>query len=499
MKKIALGVVLCLSLFPRLGAASAGDAVSATRATDIGARNTGGVVGVPQCSPPDCDDGNPCTKDSCNCNIATAPACFCEHAPIPGCCTGDAECPDPNPASKCEEGRCDIPAGAKSGTCLSYGIFCPDTDPADCKFPQCNPSTGACEDKPIANCPPPPPCPPPTPPPSECKADADCEKDGDRCTAPHCLLMVADGMCPDGKRWGYTTGKCAPETPIPGCHECPKCPEPPPPPKVDCTLIGDPKIQKCCTEVYDKYGKFLFLNIALDKCVDDGDTNGCNEFIKALGDISITDSIICCQFINNSICESGSCIQNCQKIVNNCPGGGTGGTTGGPPTAPAAVGSCEVKCKDVDCSIAINTEGQGVGWIVSYTPPPDVGPVATAVLKQVEGEVPLTPEEPAPSGSNALSIKTITDPSSLSPFVVYTRKPTTYQGTYLPKFKVTVQLNDLSDHELASLTCGNDTALEMKGGHGCGCFLGAGPWEFGANALLVSFLGLPLLISRRRS
>src|SRR6185436_1162803 len=123
------------------------------------------------------------------------------------------------------------------------------------------------------------------------------------------------------------------------------------------------------------------------------------------------------------------------------------------------LGTCEVRCKEVDCSIAVNTGGQGVAWTVTYSPPPDVGPVASVVLKQTSGDVPLTPEEPAPSGSGALSIKTISDPSSLPPFTVFTKKPESLVGAYLPQFAVAVQLNDLSDHELATLTCGNETAL----------------------------------------
>jgi hypothetical protein len=186
---------------------------------------------------------------------------------------------------------------------------------------------------------------------------------------------------------------------------------------------------------------------------------------------------------------------------NWTPGGGpspTGGTTTGTPTTPAALGACQVQCKDADCSIAVDTGGQGVGWVVSYSPPPGIGPVASVVLKQVEGPA-MTAEEPAPSGTNALSIKTITDPNSLPSFIVYTAKPqSSLQGEYLPKFKLAVQLNDLADHELATLTCGNDTALEAKGSGGCGCFFGASPLEFGVNALLIALFGAPFVLRRRR-
>jgi hypothetical protein len=86
---------------------------------------------------------------------------------------------------------------------------------------------------------------------------------------------------------------------------------------------------------------------------------------------------------------------------------------------------------------------------------------------------------------------------------VFTKKPESLVGKYLPDFTVAVQLKDLSDHELATLTCGNETALEAKGGgSGCGCFLGTRPGrirrECHLPALVLRRLALLLLRLRKK-
>lgn len=49
----------------------------------------------------DCDDGNPCTKDTCNNNV-------CKHAASAGCCTKSAQCDDGDPCTKdtCKDNAC---------------------------------------------------------------------------------------------------------------------------------------------------------------------------------------------------------------------------------------------------------------------------------------------------------------------------------------------------------------------------------------------------------
>jgi len=53
---------------------------------------------------PSCDDGDPCTEDACD------PATGCTHAAVPGCCQQDADCPDDGDActqpASCVEGSC---------------------------------------------------------------------------------------------------------------------------------------------------------------------------------------------------------------------------------------------------------------------------------------------------------------------------------------------------------------------------------------------------------
>ena len=66
----------------------------------------------------DCDDDDPCTKDTC---VAT---CACRNEPIPGCCQGDAACDDGDPCTKdtCTAGVC---GWAANGLCAV-----PDCSPA---------------------------------------------------------------------------------------------------------------------------------------------------------------------------------------------------------------------------------------------------------------------------------------------------------------------------------------------------------------------------------
>jgi hypothetical protein len=322
------------------------------------------------------------------------------------------------------------------------------------------------------------------PPKGGCSEDKDCDDNND-CTDDHCVRTY-----PLDKKVYVKYGKCS-NTPNKRCPEtCPTCPDCKPP-TVDCSVIADPTLKDCCV------AKGGFLWFVMDSCIHN--SSDCNIIANIGGDVN-GQLNICCNVLNNTGTISGSTISQSCNNTGGGPGGATTGSGTGTPTTPASLGTCEVKCKEVDCSIAVNTGGQGVAWSVTYSPPPDVGAVASAVLRQTSGDVPLTPEEPAPDGS-ALSIKTISDPSALPPFTVFTKKPESLVGDYLPKFTVSVQLKDVADNDLATLTCGNETALEAKGGaSGCGCFLGASPLEFGANAffLLTLFGGLPALARRLR-
>ncbi|HLK09879.1 MAG TPA: hypothetical protein VKW76_00700 [Candidatus Binatia bacterium] len=73
--------------------------------------------------PPDCDDGNPCTDDTCD------PATGCVHAPIPGCCNADAECADGDAVCPkvCAEHACTL---ATPGCCHT-DADCDDGEPCN--------------------------------------------------------------------------------------------------------------------------------------------------------------------------------------------------------------------------------------------------------------------------------------------------------------------------------------------------------------------------------
>jgi hypothetical protein len=66
-----------------------------------------------------CNDGNACTTDTCNAVSG------CVHTPVPGCinCSGDAQCNDSNP---CTTDTCS--GGACQNTTVTDGTACPDGD-----------------------------------------------------------------------------------------------------------------------------------------------------------------------------------------------------------------------------------------------------------------------------------------------------------------------------------------------------------------------------------
>ena len=138
-----------------------------------------------------CNDGNACTRDSCN--IATGQ---CSNTPIPGCsepvcgngvveagetcddgntvngdgcsatcqvetCTSSAQCNDSNP---CTTDAC------VGGVCTHTAVNCNDNNP--CTTDGCDAMNGACYHTPIAGCGP-------------CMGDADCN-DGNPCTSDFC-------------------------------------------------------------------------------------------------------------------------------------------------------------------------------------------------------------------------------------------------------------------------------------------------------------------------
>jgi hypothetical protein len=114
----------------------------------------------------DCDDGNPCTGDTCL-GIGKA----CDHVAKAGCCVTDADCKDED---SCTKDRCASPGGAcvfdPIPGCCHDDSGCDDSDA--CTLDTCDVMTSACRHLP--GC---------------CKKDADC--------AP--LDKCFSGTCTDGK------------------------------------------------------------------------------------------------------------------------------------------------------------------------------------------------------------------------------------------------------------------------------------------------------------
>jgi hypothetical protein len=90
------------------------------------------VAGVCQAAPPpDCDDGNPCTADSCD------PTLGCQHTPRDG--------------TPCDDGNaCTSGDVCLHGACSGVAVGCDDGNP--CTSDGCDPQSG-CTHAPIPNCP----------------------------------------------------------------------------------------------------------------------------------------------------------------------------------------------------------------------------------------------------------------------------------------------------------------------------------------------------------
>lgn len=131
-------------------------------------------------TPPDCNDGNACTNDSCN-NVAG-----CQHAAVPSCCTSDADCADTDLCTVNE--RC-----LASHACASTPRTC--TDGNVCTNDSCNPSTGCVF----------------SPAPGTCSDGAACTT-SDTCNAGTCAgapVQCTDGnYCDGAETCTAATGTC---------------------------------------------------------------------------------------------------------------------------------------------------------------------------------------------------------------------------------------------------------------------------------------------------
>ncbi len=169
------------------------------------------------CTPapaPDCDDGNPCTDDSCH------PILGCQHT---------------NNTSACDDGSlCTFGDVCANGTCAGTPVTCADPDPCD-GVETCDPGTGGC----IVG-------PPPTCDDGNVCTDESCVSgvgcvysnnsapcdDGEPCTTGDvCIAGACTGMstfCDDGNACNGVetcnagTGLCVAGTPVP-CDDADSC------------------------------------------------------------------------------------------------------------------------------------------------------------------------------------------------------------------------------------------------------------------------------------
>lgn len=132
------------------------------------------------CCHPDesCDDGNPCTEDTCNTFVG------CAHTPIAGCCVTDGKCTDGNPCTQdrcntnthtcenlpqagvCDDGNaCTENDTCTNGTCGGTPVVCQSADRC-LRAVSCDPVSG-CQFERIVGC---------------CSQDGDPCDDGNKCT-----------------------------------------------------------------------------------------------------------------------------------------------------------------------------------------------------------------------------------------------------------------------------------------------------------------------------
>jgi hypothetical protein len=354
--------------------------------------------------------------------------------PRPTYCKTDADCKDPNPDD------------CKGHKCVPYKS---EVNPVTGEVTE----VGKCSEYDIPNCRPP----------------QDCNElhKGDPYAIKCCgagFSQAADPAafkcCSEHVSHGEDPG--TPENPVPCRGDCPKCPDCPPIPKIDCNLVGDPKMKACCEE---KGGLLWFV---MAGCIDKPDAKeGCTNWAEHVTNSGVFQQ--CC-LINYGVIEGD--INMCNNVTGGGPGGGT---TGGTPTTPSgsapALGTCTVTPASSDV-IAGKEFAFGKDWVVSYSAPSGIGPVASVRLTKVKG-VEITVDEAAdPTGG---WIKMIADPSSLPPFSVHTPKPpeAITQEKEQAQFRVRLQLKDLADNDLASMECDNAGFYEGMGGAGCGCDLTA--------------------------
>ncbi len=287
-------------------------------------------------SPADCDDGDPCTVDSCGVDgaCATSPRCGNDLqccSGLCGECCGNAECDDGVPCTEdaCVAGFCSSAPGAcgedeycsiPRGGCVRLescgtGQTCDDGDPctedscdgAFCTHAFCPSGGKCCEGRPDLGC-------------SSCCSNPECDDD-DLCTDDVCTV---DGCrhtpreCPDGAACCPGTGHCG------TCCAAADCDD-----SIDCT--DDACVGGVCQNVPDH-----------ERC-DPGQicagapADGCRDATECATADDCPDA---------GPCETFECVAGqCRSTPRVCAAAGTHCC----PDSPAEEDPCRACCSDAEC------------------------------------------------------------------------------------------------------------------------------------------------------
>jgi hypothetical protein len=162
------------------GATSTGGAKASSGATGTGGTKATGGSTATQCSPPDCNDNNPCTTDYCS-------AGSCVHTPL----ANGTGCTDGNSCTRTDT--------CQNGVCVGGSpVTCPALDACHTAG-ICNPSTGACSN-------------PNAPDGTACTDNNPCTKPdscrGGACVSGPQVVCTASDACHAAGYCDYNTGNC---------------------------------------------------------------------------------------------------------------------------------------------------------------------------------------------------------------------------------------------------------------------------------------------------
>lgn len=239
--------------------------------------------------PIDCDDGDPCTTDTCH------PASGCQHTSIADCCRSDADCDDDN---ACTTDTCDT----DTHTCVHDDVVCDDDNA--CTLDSCDPQVG-CVHTESPDC-------------DECRSDADCD-DGNRCTIDTCeqgRCVHTPVVCDD--RVDCTFDECRPDV---GCVFTPRD---------DFCESEDPCLTPRCTPggcIHEPLDCDDGNPCTIDTCIAGvcqhrADNSICNDGLRCTDDVCVPDAddprgYLCEWIVDLSNCGHVATCQEAQCSVGN--------------------------------------------------------------------------------------------------------------------------------------------------------------------------------------